>query len=127
MLCLPNGAMSKVIISEWPAMVIQISVCCSTHESNRPFTSFMTRGVHPFILNPCSCTNLGCMKLPMAPESTVAVILMESASVIRVVRSLTSWYGVMAETMTVFCGTILVGTGGEFQISTSVGVTGSVG
>ena len=41
----------------------------------------------------------------MAPESTMAVILMESANVIQVVRSLTSWYGVTAETTIVFSGT----------------------
>jgi hypothetical protein len=35
----------------------------------------------------------------------MAVILMESTSVIRVVRSLTSWYGVIAKTIAVFCGT----------------------
>ena len=57
----------------------------------------------------------------------MAVILMESANVIGAVRSLTSWYGVMAETTTVFCGTTLVETEGTFQISSSAGATGSVG
>jgi len=57
----------------------------------------------------------------------MAVVLMESANVIGAVRSLTSWYGVMAEMITVFCGTTIVGTEGGFQNSSSVGVTGSVG
>ena len=56
----------------------------------------------------------------------MAVVLMESASVIGAVRSLTSWYGVMAETITVFCGTIFVETG-EFQIFSSAGATGPAG
>ena len=65
--------------------------------------------------------------MPMAPESTMAVVLMESASVIRAVRSLTSWYGVIAETITAFCGTTFVETEWKFQIFSSVGATGSVG
>jgi hypothetical protein len=125
-LCFPSGAMLKVSISECPLMVIRISACQSTCESNQLFTSFMTRGSCGLVTSPCNSMNLGCIKFPMVPESTMAVILMESAKVIRAVRSLTRWYGVIAETMAVFCGTTFI-RDALFQIFSSVGVTGSVG
>jgi hypothetical protein len=56
----------------------------------------------------------------------MAVVLMESTKVIGVVRSLTRWYGVIAETIAVFCGTTFV-RDALFQIVSSVGVTGSIG
>jgi hypothetical protein len=62
----------------------------------------------------------------MVPESTMAVVLMESAKVIGVMRSLTRWYRVIAETIAVFCGTTFV-RDILFQIFLSAGMTGSVG
>ena len=68
------------------------------------------------------------MKFPMAPESTMAVVLMESASVISVVKCLTSWYSVIAETTALFsmCGSesheVAI-----FDTFTSAGMTASVG
>ena len=60
----------------------------------------------------------------MAPELTMAVVLMESTKVIQAVRSLTSWYGVIAETTIVFSGT----TTGEAHIhNLSAGMTCSFG
>ena len=60
----------------------------------------------------------------MAPELTMAVVLMESAKVIQVVRSLTSWYRVIAETTIVFSST----TTGEAPFhNPSAGATGSIG
>jgi hypothetical protein len=38
----------------------------------------------------------------MAPESTMAVDLIESANVIGAVKCLTSWYGVIADTTSTF-------------------------
>ena len=57
----------------------------------------------------------------------MAVVLMESPNVIGAVRSLTNWYGVMAETSAIFCGVTLVETRGHSKCSSSAGATGSVG
>jgi hypothetical protein len=56
----------------------------------------------------------------------MVVVLMESAKVIGAVRSLMRWYGVIAETIAVFCGTTFV-RDALFQIFSSAGATGSVG
>src|SRR5258708_2772903 len=65
----------------------------------------------------------------MAPESTMAVVLIESERVIGAVKSLTSWYGVIAETTIVLSeGTTLqVETESETGTFSSAGATGSVG
>jgi hypothetical protein len=68
------------------------------------------------------------MKFPMVPESTMAVILIVSANVIGTVRCLTSWYGVIAETTTVFsCDKSELHEEAKSEIFLSAGATGSVG
>ena len=54
------------------------------------------------VTSACSLMNLRCMKFPMAPESTMAVDLIDSANVIGAVRCLMSWYRVIADMMSTF-------------------------
>jgi hypothetical protein len=67
------------------------------------------------------------MKFPMAPESTMAVILRLFANVIRAVRCLTSWYGVIAETTILSEGKSELHDVAMSVSFKSAGVTGSVG
>jgi hypothetical protein len=64
----------------------------------------------------------------MVPELTMAVVLIVSASVISAVRCLTSWYGVIAETTTVFsCDKSELHDKAKSEIFLSAGATGSDG
>jgi len=128
MLCPPSGVTSKVRVSEWLPMAIRISTCRSTRERRRLFTSLTVSGLRLFVTSACCSTNLGCIKFPMAPESTMAVVLIVSTKVIRAVRCLTNWYGVTAETNTVFSeDKSELQNEAESNTFPSVGATGSVG
>jgi hypothetical protein len=63
----------------------------------------------------------------MAPESTMAVVLRSFANVIRAVRCLTSWYGVIAETAILSEGKSELHDVAMSISFKSAGVTGSVG
>ena len=64
----------------------------------------------------------------MAPELTMAVILIEFASVISAVRCLTSWYGVTAETIAILSNDKSeLQVGAKFNNLSSAGATSAFG
>jgi hypothetical protein len=67
------------------------------------------------------------MKFPMAPKSTMAVVLRLFANVIGAVRCLMSWYGVIAETTILSEGKSKLHGVAKSNAFESAGATGSVG
>ena len=125
MLCPPSSATPKVRVSEWFPIPNWILTCQAMSERSQPFTSLTVSRLCSSVTSTCSAMNLRCIKFPMAPESTMAVDLIDSASITGAVRCLMRWYRVITDTTSAFSElSVYVRILSTFNPST--GATGSV-